>query len=59
MEGPDAGDIARATRALGERPVAWEPATRGGQTAAARWHVTLPGGTRAAAASAGWCANTG
>jgi hypothetical protein len=47
MEGPDAGDIARATRALGARPVTWEPATRGGQTAAARWRVTLTGGTRA------------
>ena len=35
------------TTALGARPVAWEPATRGGQTAAARWLVTLPNAGRA------------
>src|SRR5258705_2686691 len=43
--GPD--DIARVARALGAAPVAWEPAVRGGQTAAARWRVTLADGGRA------------
>jgi hypothetical protein len=47
MELPGPGDIARAARALRAVPVAWEPARRGGQTAASRWRVTLPEGARA------------
>jgi aminoglycoside phosphotransferase (APT) family kinase protein len=47
MDRPPPEDIARVTAALGVRPIAWEPATRGGQTAAARWLVTLPDAARA------------
>jgi hypothetical protein len=47
MDRPSQTDVARMTAALGAPPIAWEPATRGGQTAAARWLVTLPDATRA------------
>ncbi len=46
MDGSPPEDVARVTAALGAAPVAWEPAIRGGQTAAARWLVTLPDATR-------------
>ncbi len=47
MDEPPPEDVARVAAALGAVPVGWEPATRGGQTAAARWLVTLPDATRA------------
>ena len=47
MESSTADDAERVRRALRSRPVAWRPAARGGQTAAARWHVTLEDGSRA------------
>jgi hypothetical protein len=47
METPPPEDVARVTAALGAVPTAWEAAARGGQTAAARWLVTLPDGTGA------------
>ena len=46
MERPTPEDVANVAAALGGPPAAWEPATRGGQTAAARWIVTLPDATR-------------
>jgi hypothetical protein len=47
MDRPPPEDVACVTAALGVAPAAWEAATRGGQTAAARWLVTLPDGARA------------
>ncbi len=47
MDRPAPDDVARVATALKTEPVAWRPATRGGQTAAARWLVTLPDGTGA------------
>jgi hypothetical protein len=47
METPTAGDVERVRRALKRNPVAWRVAARGGQTAAARWHVSLEDGSRA------------
>jgi hypothetical protein len=41
---PTPQDRERAARALGAEPVAWRPASRGGQTAASRWFATLPDG---------------
>jgi hypothetical protein len=43
--GPD--DVARVADVLHAEPVSWRHATRGGQTAASRWIVTLPDGTSA------------
>ena len=44
MERVGTDDVARVARTPGAEPVAWQPATRGGQTAASRWRVTLPEG---------------
>jgi hypothetical protein len=44
---PDPEDMERVAAALRARPVSWHSATRGGQTAAARWLVTMPDGTGA------------
>jgi phosphotransferase family enzyme len=44
MDRPEPEDVARVAAAVRADPVAWRPATRGGQTAAARWLVTLSGG---------------
>jgi hypothetical protein len=41
---PGADDLERSRRAIGEEPVAWRPATRGGETAASRWFATLGDG---------------
>ena len=43
---PEPQDVARVAAALKAEPVMWRPALRGGQTAAARWIVTLPDGAR-------------
>src|SRR5215210_7499740 len=47
MDRPEPQDVARVVAALRAEPVAWRPALRGGQTAAARWIVTLADGTGA------------
>lgn len=47
MDRPAPEDLARVAAALRAEPVTWRPATRGGQTAAARWIATLPDGSSA------------
>ena len=47
MDRPEPVDVARVTAALGAEPIGWRLATRGGQTAAGRWIVTLPDRTTA------------
>jgi hypothetical protein len=47
MNGPPPADAARVAAALRVKPVTWRAASRGGQTAAARWLVSLPDGTTA------------
>jgi hypothetical protein len=47
MDGPALDDVARVAAAVKAEPVDWRPATRGGQTAAARWLLTLPDGSGA------------
>jgi hypothetical protein len=47
MERPAPDDVERVAAALRAEPVSWRAATRGGQTAAARWLVTMPDGSGA------------
>jgi hypothetical protein len=44
---PEPQDMERVAAALRAKPVSWRSATRGGQTAAARWLVTMADGTGA------------